>query len=247
MYSKTLLPIAALAVTAVSAACSRQANDRGETSARTETAQPADRAAEQQRHRQDEIARLDSRVADIDRKYSEKAAKVQSGRRTATTGLQQEVKEDVTNLKQAVQNLRTTTPENWWDRQEQTMKRTTDDIDADVRRLAGKVEPIRPQGTSGTTAEGVSTAPFESRRDRLVAELRARADAMDHALDNVKTKGARKTEVSDTKARVKKLRDDVDRLASASADDWWDVSKDRVTEYVDRVQASVDRLDDNKP
>lgn len=171
---------------------------------------------------------------------------MQSGRRTATTGLQEEVKEDVTNVKQAVQNLRTTTPENWWDRQEQAMKRTADDIDADVHRLAGKVEPVRAQGTTGTTGEGVSTAPFESRRDRLVAELRARADAMEHALDSVKTKGARETEVTDTKARVKKLRDDVDRLASASADDWWDLSKDRVTEYIDRVQASVDRLDDNK-
>ena len=57
----------------------------------------------------------------------------------------------------------------------------------------------------------------------------------------------RETEVADTKARVKKLRDDVDRLASASADDWWDISKERVNEYIDRVQTSVDRLDDNKP
>jgi hypothetical protein len=69
---------------------------------------------------------------------------------------------------------------------------------------------------------------------------------MEHALDNVKAKGARQTEIDDTKARVKKLRDDADRLASASANDWWDISKARVTEYVDRVQASVDRLDDNK-
>jgi len=214
---------------------------------RTETAQPRDRTAEQQQHRQDEIARLDSRVAEIDRKYDEKAAKVQSGRRNATAGLQEEVKEDVTNVKQAVNNLRTTTPDNWWDRHEEAMKHTVDDIDADVRRLAGKVEPVRAQGTSGTTADGVSTAPFESRRDRLVAELRARADAMERALDSVKTKGVRETEVADTKARVKKLRDDVDRLASASADDWWDISKERVNEYIDRVQTSVDRLDDNKP
>ena len=242
----TLVMTGALAVTLAGAACNRPANDQRETAARTETAQPADRTAEQQQHRQDEIARLDSRVVEIDQKYSEKAAKVQSGSRTATAGLQEEVKEDVANVKQAVTDLRTTNPENWWDRHEQAMKRTVDDIEADVRRLAGKVEPVGPQGTSGTTAEGVSTAPFESRRDRLVAELRARADAMDHALDTVKAKGARETEIADTKARVKKLRDDVDRLASAKADDWWDVSKARVSEYVDRVQASVDRLDDNK-
>ena len=52
-------------------------------------------------------------------------------------------------------------------------------------------------------------------------------------------------EIEDTR-RVKKLGDDVDRLRSASADDWWDVTKTRVNEYVDRVEASVKRLDDNK-
>ena len=247
MRHGTLVAILGLTLPLVSAACNRPANDGRDAVTRTETAQSRDRTAEQQQHRQDEIARLDSRVADIDRKYDEKATKVQSGRRNATAGLQEEVKEDVTNVKQAVNNLRTTTPDNWWDRHEEAMKHTVDDIDADVRRLAGKVEPVGAQGTTGTTADGASTAPFESRRDRLVAELRARADAMDHALDNVKAKGVRETEVADTKARVKKLRDDVDRLASASADDWWDISKERVNEYIDRVQTSVDRLDDNKP
>jgi hypothetical protein len=45
---------------------------------------------------------------------------------------------------------------------------------------------------------------------------------------------------------VNKLREDVDRLASAEADDWWDVTRARVTDYVDRVEASIKRLDDNK-
>jgi len=241
----TVVTIGSLALTLAGAACNRPANVRDETATRTEPAQPVDRTAELQQRHQDEIAKLDSRVAEIDQKYTEKISKVQSGRRTATAGLQEEVKEDVANVKQAVADLRTTTPENWWERQEHAMTRTVDDIDADVRRLAGKVEAAR--GTTGTTPEGVSTAPFESRRDRLVADLRARTDAMERALDNVKAKGARETEINDTKARVTKLRDDVDRLASARADDWWDLSKARVTDYVDRVQASVDRLDNNKP
>jgi hypothetical protein len=245
MPYRTVVSLAAIAVTVAAGACNRQVNERRET-ARTETAQPVDRTAEQQRQHQDEIARLDSRVADIERKYTEKESKVVSGRRTATAGLQEEVKEDVTNVRKAVNDLSTTNPENWWDRHEQAMRRTVDDIEADVQRLAGKVEAVRPQGTTGTTPDGVSNAPFESRRDRLVADIRARADAMERALDNVKAKGARETEINDTKARVKKLRDDADRLASAKADDWWDVSKARVTDYVDRVQASVDRLDDNK-
>ena len=69
---------------------------------------------------------------------------------------------------------------------------------------------------------------------------------MERALDSVKARGAQETELEDARARVKKLEDDVDRLRSASADDWWDVSKVRVTEYLDRVEASVNRLDDDK-
>ena len=53
-------------------------------------------------------------------------------------------------------------------------------------------------------------------------------------------------DIEDVRALVYKLGDDVDRLSRASADDWWDVTKTRVTEYVDRVERSVERLDDNK-
>jgi hypothetical protein len=42
------------------------------------------------------------------------------------------------------------------------------------------------------------------------------------------------------------MAEDLDKLASASADDWWDVTKDRVEAYLDRVEASVKRLDDYK-
>ena len=36
-----------------------------------------------------------------------------------------------------------------------------------------------------------------------------------------------------------------DRLDKASADDWWDVTRARVADYIDRVEKSVARLDDN--
>jgi hypothetical protein len=74
--------------------------------------------------------------------------------------------------------------------------------------------------------------------------MRTRVDAMKRALDNVKADGAKKTEVEDVRARVNKLGDDLDRLKSAKADDWWDVTRARVAEYVDRVEGSVKRLDD---
>ena len=63
----------------------------------------------------------------------------------------------------------------------------------------------------------------------------------------VKAKGPRETEVTDAKARVDKLAADLDMLATASPDDWWDVTKHRVEDYLDRVEASVKRLDDNRP
>jgi hypothetical protein len=74
--------------------------------------------------------------------------------------------------------------------------------------------------------------------------MRTRVDAMKQALDNVKASGPKETEVEDIRARINKLSDDVDRLKSASPDDWWDVTKARVTEYVDRIDRSVNRLDD---
>jgi hypothetical protein len=58
-----------------------------------------------------------------------------------------------------------------------------------------------------------------------VSELRARVDAMERALDDVKARGAKETEIEDVRARVKKLGEDVDKLRSASADDWWDVTR----------------------
>ena len=76
--------------------------------------------------------------------------------------------------------------------------------------------------------------------------MRIRVDAMNKALDDVKASGARKTELNDLHARVNKLGDDIDRLKSASAEDWWDISKTRVSEYIDRMEKSVARLDDNK-
>jgi hypothetical protein len=48
------------------------------------------------------------------------------------------------------------------------------------------------------------------------------------------------------RARVNKLKDDVDRLRNASGDDWWEISAKRVSEYIDRVEDSIHRLDDNK-
>ena len=246
MHNCKVTMVAALVLALAAAQCSRDLRESRDSNVGEERAGSADRVAELQRERNDDIARLSERVTEIEREYGEANQKVESGNRTATAGLREELKEDVANIKKAVGDLSSTTPENWWDRHEAAMRQTADDIEADVARLAGKVTPDKPANTTDRSGEAVSTEPFTSRRDKFVANLRARVDAMDKALDGVKTKGAQETEVEDVRARVKKLGDDVDRLRRASADDWWDVTKTRVTEYVDRVEQSVGRLDDNK-
>ena len=245
LYGKVTI-IATLSLGLLSGACNRDAGETRDTVPGENRADTADKSAELQRERNDEIARLNTRVTEIEREYSEANQKVESGNRTATAGLREELKEDVANIKKAVNDLGSTTPENWWDRHEEAMRQTADDVQADVARLAGKITPAKPADTTTRGGETVSTEPFTSRRDKFVAELRTRVDAMNDGLDNIKTKGAQETEVDDVRARVKKLGDDLDRLGRASADEWWDVSKTRVTEYVDRVEQSVERLDDNK-
>ena len=247
--NRRILEVAALSVTiAAAGACNRASAPEGTTgTAETGVSAPGEQVADAAAERQEETAELSERVARLEREYAEKSQEVASGARSATAGLREELREDVTNVKTAVNDLGTTTADNWWDRHEQALESTVDDIEADVRRLAGtlpKPAADRPTGTAGADA---GAAPFTSRRDAFVTSMRARIDAMEDALEKVNARAAKETEVQDTQARVSKLRDDVERLQSASAEDWWDVSKARVTEYVERVEDSIGRLDDNTP
>ncbi len=234
---------AAVALAVTAGACnSRDAKDTRKDAVKADQ-KVADEAAAIEKERRDDIASFTERVAQLERDYADKTAVLASGRRTATQSLREEVQEDVNNVKQAVANLGTTTADNWWTREEDAMRATLDDVAADVKRFGARVAESAPAAPGETAA----TAPFTSRRDSFVAEMKGRVDALAKALDNVKAKGARETELNDTRARVKKIGADLDRLAAATADDWWDVSRDRVRDYLDRVETSIKRLDDNKP
>jgi hypothetical protein len=237
--------IVALSVAFASAgACTREAAQES-TSTADVTAKP-DRAAELQRQRDQDISQLTERVAEVERKYQQQTIDKPRGTAGATAGLREEVQEDVKNVRRAVDDLKTTTTDNWWDRHEQAMNRTADDVEADVRRLSGaRALPEVPKTTTAPGGDVASSAPFTSRRDRFVKELRARIESWDNALEKVTARGARETELDDVRARARKLDEDLDRLDKASADDWWDVTKARVADYIDRVEKSVARLDDN--
>jgi DNA repair exonuclease SbcCD ATPase subunit len=202
----------------------------------------SDNARDRVRERNDDVAELDKRVAEIEHKWTDMQAKVKEENLKPTAALRDEVREDVTNVKDALAGLKTTTPENWWERHEQATEQSLDDIEADVRRFAKGAA----QSARAAAAEPVGTGGFEERRNAWVANARARLDAMEERLKDVTADGALETELQDTRARIDKLQDDLDRLRSVSPDEWWDVSTARVREYIDRVERSIGRLDNDK-
>ena len=207
--------------------------------------QPArqDAAADDRDRQQDEVAQLERRAADLEREWNEMEARVSRDTAAATTALKAEVKEDLTNVREAIADLRTTTPQNWWERHERVMEQNVEDIEADVKRFARRWNEPEATAEVGTTGEATT---WEARRDRLVTRLQNRIDAMEEALKDVDLKGAEETEVEDTRARVLKLKTDAERLRTASEEDWWELTKDRVNEYIERVDRSIKRLDDDR-
>lgn len=252
MYIRIITAVSAVALTLGTGACRREATvDRHDTAPATETTRDVDRTVERQRHRDGELSKMDDRIAALERHYEEKIAAHPRGTSgaPATGRLRHDVQSDVNDVKTAVSNLRTTTAENWWDRHESALEKAFHDVESDVQRFAGtRALPIHQKNlrVADKSGQPVSTAPFTSTRDKFVIDMRARVDAMTKALDNVKATGPRKTELNDLHDRVNKLSEDIDRLKSASPEDWWDLSQHRVNDYIDRVEKSVARLDDHQ-
>lgn len=227
--------IVALAAALTVSACNR--NEPAETADKA-----ADAAAEAREKQQEAVAELERKVADLDSKWNAMQAEMAKETNKATAALQAETKEDLTNAREAVADLKSTTPANWWERHERTMERTADDVEQDVRRFARRwtAPDLEAEGTGGA-ADG-----WEVKRERLARRMGGRIDAMEEALKDVDLRGAPETEVDDTKARLKKMREDADRLHNASEEDWWDLTRDRVNDYIERVDRSISRLDDDK-
>jgi len=254
MHCRLIGTVGALALTLGVGGCrSKPAETPRDATIANEAARATDRAAEMQRQREQELSKMDDRIAAIERDYSDYQAK-RAARPLGTSGtkatpdLRHDVKSDLDDVKQAVNNLRTTNAENWWERHESALKTAVNEVEADVKRFSASrtVPPPKKEfRVADPSGHPVSTEPFMSSRDKFVADMRSRIDAMDKALGNVKATGPRKTELDDLHARVNKLGEDIDRLKSATADDWWDLSKARVNDYIARLEKSVARLDKN--
>jgi DNA repair exonuclease SbcCD ATPase subunit len=238
MRNPKFVTMVALSTVLLAAACSSPEPAR---EAARPTPSPAEEAAaELQRKRTEDSSRIEKRLAELDQRWSERRASLTKNASKSMEAVRAEVEEDIKNVRQAAADLKTTTPENWWERHEQVMERNVKDIEEDVRRFVKSPPPPAPKAPE-TPA---NAAPFESRRDRVAARLQARVDAMEERLAKVRARGAQQTELEDTRARVEKLKEDVQRLRDASADDWWDISAKRVGDYIDRVEASMGRLND---
>ena len=226
-------------VMALSAALAVAACNRPEPAEETAREDPA---ATERQEQQDETVRLESRVAELEREYNEMEARLAKETAGPTNALKAEVKEDLGRVREAVADLKTTTAQNWWERHEQVMDRNLADVEQDVKRFARRWAAAKPEAEVGTAGEATG---WQAERDRLANRIEARIDAMEAALKDVDLRGAQETEVEDTRARVRKLREDADRLRKASEDDWWDISRERVSEYIDRVERSIKRLDND--
>jgi len=241
--SRTFLASAAVVAGLTLAGCDSRPAEPERPNAESADKKAAEEAAAKQRERSEEANEIERRAANLESQWTEMQTRVSTRDRTATAALRQEVEEDVKSARTAAADLKTTTPENWWERYERALERSVADVQADVQRLT-KQKTV-PERTD--KAEPVSTSSgFTERRDAFVNRLRARVDAMEEQLDKTNARGSLETELKDTKARIDKLQEDLDELRGVSADDWWDVSSERVGEYIDRVEGSIKRLDDNR-
>ena len=224
-----LLSVAALGTSA----CNRPAEQPAEQS------EPS--AVERQREQQQEEAtRLDQRLDELERDWTTAQAELKDDADAATTAVKAEIQEDLKNARTAIDELETTTAANWWDRHERVIERTAEDVEQDVKRFARRWTPATAEvGTTG------ADSAWEARRDQLVQRLDARVEAMERALEDIDLRGAQEREVEDTRARVKKMKEDADELRRASEDDWWEITRARVSEYIDRLDASIDRVREN--
>ena len=185
MLFAKLTGVAAAALLAVSCGGPEPAGEPAREPSAAESA-----AAEVQRMRDEDSARLEKRAADLEKRWTEMEGKIKGQSGSPTAGLRAEVQEDIQSVRGAVADLKTTTPENWWERHERAIERSAADIEDDVRRFAKAAKPGAAQAEP--TA---STGPFESRRDQFVSRMRARAEAMEEQLKGVRARAAVETEL----------------------------------------------------
>jgi hypothetical protein len=199
--------------------------------------EPSAPAADDAQVRQTETMELENRLDAVEREWQEAQAALSKQTAAATAALKTRIQEDLVAAREAIVDLRTTTAGNWWERQERQLERAAADLEADVRRHARNLKDA-----TAPTRPAADTSDWRARRDALLARVEERVDAFEAALRDAGDRDAGPKEVEDTEVRVKRLREDADRLRDASENDWWDVTKQHVSAAIERIDAAIDRL-----
>ena len=252
MHYRRDTAIGVLALTLAAGACNRQAamNQSDNASAAPVTRQ-ADRAAELQRQRDEDLAKLDARVAALERDYQQARDARPSGTAgtTATSPLRGEAKSDVHDVTEAVEQ-----PPNH-DARKLVGARSGRDEACDRRRRGGRQTRHRSAKPADSTQGGSCRRRVGAAGQHCAVHVESRQVRRRHACTggcdeqgprHREGQGSAENGSDDLHARVNKLGEDLDRLKSASAEDWWDVSKGRVEDYIARVEKSVHRIPDQK-
>jgi hypothetical protein len=187
--------------------------------------------------RENDRARLEGRVDELEREWNQAQDRLSRGTSKVAAEAKQEIKEAIAEVRQEVRELRNVNADNWWQRTQNTLEEEANEAEQDVRQFARRWAPAESSNEVGTTGDD-----WRARRDRLVSRIEARIDAMEQALRDDAARGANQRDVEETRERVSDLRKETNRLRNASEEDWWDVTRDRMNDYIDRIEASIRRL-----
>jgi DNA repair exonuclease SbcCD ATPase subunit len=223
---------------ALAAAMTAGACNRGPTE---ESAMP-DTAADAREEHREQAAEIEQRMTELEREWNEVQSTVTAGTQETAAEARAEIQEELADARQALGNLQTTTAANWWERTEREIEQEMEELEGDVRRFARDWDAPEPAGEVGTAGSAETT--WEGRRDRLVSRMEARLESMERALENATADGEEADELEETRARVREMRDETGQLRDAAEDDWWDITRARVNNAIDRIDRSIERFGD---
>jgi septal ring factor EnvC (AmiA/AmiB activator) len=235
MRPTRLATVAMFAAVFGASGCTRAAQEE----VREETAEVEQEVDQLRQRRVEETARLQQRVNELERKWEQAQTKLAGRTDAAATRAKAEIRDELADAKRELAELETVVADNWWDRHQREWARAATDTEAAVKRSARRWTPAVEDKAAAVVGDSDTWA---ARRDRLVNAAQKRIDGMEQALRDIDGPDVDKEDLEATRTRVRMMREENERLRKATDDDWWDITRDRVTRTVDRIEDRIDRL-----
>jgi DNA repair exonuclease SbcCD ATPase subunit len=213
---------------------------------RNEPTRTADVQTEQRQEIEERAVHMEQRVSELERKLSEMTAKPEEQRAVSANRVG-DIREDLNELRQEIADLRTTEPQNWWDRTERSVERAWNDVQSDARgRGVTARAPTETEGTADREATPpVAGQDLSARREQFVNRMESDIKALEQELDKLDRAGRNVANVDDVRDELKDLKEEVASLRTANENDWWDITKKRLDRTADRIERQIDKLDDD--